>query len=351
MTDKNFMSNTTNNFNILRLFAASIVVYSHSFPLSMGSNEFEPFKLVTGYFTLGQLAVSIFFVISGYLITISWNRKPIFLEFCWKRLLRIYPGMIAAIIFTVFIIGSTATSLSFKEYLGSIPYLQIIKNMILLQQANLPGVFVNNSYPNAVNGSLWTLLWEAKMYLITAILGLTGILKKRWPVVYFTLFAIAFTYFKLTLPIISSFVNDYSIYYLVGTLFAIYNNSIKYRLALLTPLFLIWILSFKTSFFTLITNIFLPYLILYLALNSKVIMQKLLKMGDFSYGVYIYAFPIQQFIVHLFQNEISPIELFFISFPLIIICSYFSWNLIEKKALEMKNIDINRISMKIYGVD
>jgi len=350
MTDNSLSSNSTNNFNILRLLAASLVVYSHSYGLSIGSYELEPLKLLTGYFTFGHLAVAIFFVISGYLITISWNRKPIFLIFCWKRFLRIYPGMMAAILFSVFIIGPIATSLNLNDYLASIPYLQIIKGMVVLGQSNLPGVFINNTYPNAVNASLWTLFWEAKMYFITAILGLTGILKMRWPIVYITLFAIVITYFKLTLPIIDFFVIDYSVYYLMGTLFAIYNNSIMYRSTLLAPFFLIWILSFKTPFFTLLTTVFLPYSIMYLALEAKVVLQKLLEMGDFSYGVYIYAFPIQQLIVHLFQNEISPIKLFSISFPITIICSYFSWNFIEKKALDIKNIDINKIRMKIWSV-
>lgn len=350
MTFKNTNLNRTNNLNLLRLLAASLVVFSHSFPLSMGSNEFEPFRLLNGYFTFGQLAVAIFFVISGYLITISWNRKPHFFTFCWKRLLRIYPGVIAVILFTVFIIGPIATSLNLKEYLISIPYFQMIKDMILLSQVNLPGVFIDNTYPKAVNGSLWTLMWEAKMYLMTAIFGLSKIIKVKWPVIYLTLLAISITYLKLTLPIIGFFINDYSVYYLMGTLFAIYDESIKYNLLLLTLSFFIWIMAFMTPFFTLVSILFIPYAVLYLALKSKVILQNLLETGDFSYGIYIYAFPIQQFVVHLLQNEVSPIILFILSFPVIFIFSYFSWNLIEKKSLKLKSLNINKFLIKMYGM-
>lgn len=335
MQYKELTINRSNNFNFLRLFAALLVIYSHSFPLS-GSNSLETFNLLTGSFTFGKLGVAIFFVISGYLITISWNRESNLIIFTWKRLLRIYPGLITSVLFSTFVVGSIATSLTFSDYISTISYLQIVKGTILMYQPFLPGVFTDNLYANAVNGSLWTLCWEARMYMLTAVFGLTGMFTNRWKIVIITFLVVIYNHVNFSLPLIRFFVGEYVVtYYLIGTLFAIYN--IIYNKKILLILFLIWIMSFKTILLSISSIIFIPYLTLYLSLKTKFVFKKIMEYGDFSYGLYIYAFPIQQYIVHLFQNEISPMKLFFISFPATFILAYISWNIIEKKALMYKN--------------
>ena len=166
-----------NNFHFLRFLAAALVIFSHSYPLS--GSKFEPFAWLVQYNTFGGLAVNIFFLISGFLITKSWLDNPNIFQFSMKRILRIMPAFIVAIFFSVFVVGPLVTNLSFKEYIVH-PFTKLyLMNVFMFPiHYNLPGVFVNNPYPNAVNGSLWSLPVELIMYGLVAVLGLLRVFSK-----------------------------------------------------------------------------------------------------------------------------------------------------------------------------
>jgi len=334
-----------NNFDLWRFLAASLVIFSHSYPLS-GNNEKEPLYLLTGEITFGMLSVSIFFIISGYLIAMSWIKNPNIVSYSWKRILRIYPGLIVSILFSTFFIGVFVSSLGVLEYLKNINITDLLIGIATLHQINLPGVFNQNVYSIGVNGSLWTLKWEAIMYIGTAIFGILGILRKKWPVLIFILAGIISYEFGIQylngIIDIGRILNNpaiyYMIFYLIGMGYCVYGNIITYRKELFIFAFILWILSFNTEFFKITSYISIPYIIFYLAFIPENHIKKLIEKGDFSYGLYIYAFPIQQTFVHIFQNNISPLKLFIFSFPVTLIIAFLSWNFIEKKALLLKEI-------------
>jgi peptidoglycan/LPS O-acetylase OafA/YrhL len=170
-----------NNFDLIRLFAAALVVFSHSCILTDGNYSHEPLSILTGgSYALGRIAVDIFFVISGFLITMSFESTNSLPNFLWKRCLRIFPALIVLLFLTTFIIGPIATALPLHEYFSRDDTYAYLTNVRLFRlQYSLPRVFENNPYPNAVNGSLWTLAYEFVCYLLVAILGVLGILKKR----------------------------------------------------------------------------------------------------------------------------------------------------------------------------
>jgi peptidoglycan/LPS O-acetylase OafA/YrhL len=143
-----------NNFDFLRILAALFVIFSRSFPLS--GNAFEPLGFVTGYLTFGALGVVIFFVISGYLITKSWVEHPSWTRFLWNRSLRIYPGLCAVILLSIFVLGPFVTNLTIVQYFAQSEFLWLyLKNITLISISYyLPGVFIDNPYVGAVNGSL-----------------------------------------------------------------------------------------------------------------------------------------------------------------------------------------------------
>ena len=143
----------TNHFDIMRLTAALLVVFSHSFNLSHGKvlgKQYEPLmQLSKGQITLGGLAVLVFFVISGFLITASFDKDKNVLSFCQKRFLRIYPGLIVVVLLTALVLGPLMTELPLWEYFKKPEtYNYLVNNIGFIRyQDFLPGVFEHNTVP------------------------------------------------------------------------------------------------------------------------------------------------------------------------------------------------------------
>ena len=168
------MKKTTDNpdyfgncFDFLRVIAAWAVLYSHSYAL-VGLSEPRP---IAGQ-SFGSLAVALFFAISGFLVCQSWNRDPSIIRFATRRALRLIPGLFVVILFTTLVIGPVFSALPVTEYIGEVRIWKYIPSTLLfLSVPTLPGLFESNPLPNASNGSLWTLRYEALMYACLAIVG------------------------------------------------------------------------------------------------------------------------------------------------------------------------------------
>ena len=157
-----------NRFNLLRLAAALAVFVAHGIFLY---RLYAPVPFA-GH-SLGSLAVYVFFFISGYLVCQSWARAPQWGAFWIKRGLRIFPGLAVAVVFSVGVIGWWATTLPSAQY-WSAPgtWLNLANNTLgLATVQTLPGVFEANPFARAVNGSLWTIRYELAMYLLLATLA------------------------------------------------------------------------------------------------------------------------------------------------------------------------------------
>src|SRR5579884_3235028 len=191
-----------NNFDALRLFAALAVVFSHSFLIAEGSEASEPFVRLTGnQCVLGLVGVFVFFVISGYLVTESWCRRPAPLRFATRRLLRIYPGLAVNALVSALLLGPLVTGMSLGAYLASPELGKFFAHILTLNPGplQLPGVlFAKNSVGLLVNGSLWTLRYEVMMYGLVLLLGIAGLLRP-WVAVLLTLAGIAAVCFEKAL--------------------------------------------------------------------------------------------------------------------------------------------------------
>ena len=111
-----------NNFNLIRVIAALAVLVTHSFALVMGSGDFEPLRKIVGI-SFGQVAVDIFFVTSGFLVTSSLLKRKSTVEFVWARVLRIYPALWMMLVLTVFILFPLLSDVTYKKYKINIPTL------------------------------------------------------------------------------------------------------------------------------------------------------------------------------------------------------------------------------------
>ena len=335
-----------NNFNLVRFVAALLVLFSHSFALALGSGDAEPLRLTIGM-TWGTIAVDVFFITSGFLITSSYLSRGNIIAFGWARVLRIYPALVVAMLFCVFVVGAYFTTNSLSEYFQNPQiYKYFVKNSILFfgVEFKLPGVFMGVPYKEAINGSLWTLPYEVKMYVILAVtLGLIGYVSRlikfvsvRSTILFIGISSIGIhivNHFQVVLPI--DFVRLFSMFF-VGAMF--YFCRDKIYLSTKWTLFLLSILlvsSINKDIFFVVYCLTLPFLIFYVSYVPGGKIRKFNNYGDYSYGMYIYAFPVQQSIAEVLPN-VSVSTMIVISFLATFILSIFSWHIIEKNFLKMK---------------
>ena len=336
-----------NNFDFLRFLAATFVIISHSFALTL--NQTDPLGNFTGFMTMGSLGVAIFFTISGYLILKSWDRKREPISFFKNRILRIFPGLTCVVLITVFVIGPLVTILSWKNYFLNTETWVYFNNIILNIQFSLPGVFVNNPYPNSVNGSLWTLPIEFCCYILVFILGLFLVYRNRYNlIIIFAIQSLIFLAFPLQLQKISPpffpFTNAYQIvlltlFFSAGMIFYAFKDLIKPDFKISVILFFIFMSTFlfaKVALANFMMIIFVSYLTMVIAFLPLPHLHLFGKNGDFSYGLYIYAFPIQQTLVFCFKG-LSILSLFISSFLCTLFIAILSWNFIENPCLKLKN--------------
>jgi peptidoglycan/LPS O-acetylase OafA/YrhL len=344
----------SNNLNILRFIAASNVTYQHTYPLV--------FNIGYGvdFFANFVMPVRLFFLISGFLITKSYIKNPNIFQYVKNRLLRIFPGLFICLLFIVLIIGPLCTSLSLKEYfLSKKVWDYLFNNMFLNIDFILPGVFENNIYKNAVNGSLWTIPIEASCYLLVAFFGITSLIKNNKIII--LLFLIIFCYyvmitiFAFPIPNLSPrfFKNINNVlclmYFFIGMLFYLNFEKIKFnhKIGILSCVLYVTILcldlkfNIRNNMVKLINEIIIfPYMIFYFAFFTNLKLKFLKNFGnkyDLSYGIYIYSFPIQQALMHFFNNQISFWHHFLLSYAVAIFLAFLSFKFVEKPCLDLKN--------------
>ncbi len=341
-----YTHNRDNNFNLIRFIAASLVLYSHSFPLALGTGHADPVYHAIGM-SLGTVAVDVFFVTSGFLIAGSFFARANLTAFVWARILRIYPALIVALLFCVFVVGLAFTTLTAYEYLSDPKTHRFLtKNMTLLSaiRYQLPGVFADLPYPNAVNGSLWTLPYEIKMYAWLAIIGCTLRYvhsKFGWHILKLGFLGIAAAALAASLlnhfqPFASPhFIRLFSMFFL-GVGFYVYRERIYLSSRLFLALFVALLLSAadQDAFFV-VYSLTLAYLVFYLAYAPSGRIRRFNKAGDYSYGIYIYAFPVQQSVAHLIPG-VSVTTMMTTAFAGTFVLAFLSWHLIEKRCLARK---------------
>jgi peptidoglycan/LPS O-acetylase OafA/YrhL len=332
-----YISGRENNFDFIRVVAAVAVMFSHSYPLTYGENDNEPLFMLTKCQTdFGIAAVTIFFIVSGFLVTQSLMRKQTLADYFRSRALRIFPAMTVMILLLVFIIGPLLSTLSPGEYFSNrktYNYLKLIYVFTGEEINDLPGVFENNPFHHVVNGSLWTIRYELTCYL--ALPAIYFLFRKR-PVVSLVLFAsvifIALNLFFAPGYLIISLVTCF----LSGSLIFVFRNKIPLHWMIAVACALLLVISVPLKILSITFPWLMGYLIIYLALVPKSALTRFGKYGDFSYGIYIWAFPIQQIIAQHYAYK-GPHFNVIASFPFVFMIAVGSWHLIEKPALSLKN--------------
>ncbi|QND52311.1 acyltransferase [Phyllobacterium sp. 628] len=333
-----------NNFNILRLLAAFLVLFSHSFPLT---GTTEPIGAFLGYTSGGGIAVDVFFVISGYLVTISGTQNNLF-SFLLSRLLRVIPPLVVVVLFDIFVVGLNFTRLPLTEYFANNGTLKHLGNLSLFAfYPWLPGVF--DGLPNdSVNGSLWTLPLEATMYAISAFFVIIRVRNFGILVSIAGAFGIGY-YFSVhffglswlnrgpdLLPSVSTFnfLNMGYFFFAGAALSKLPAVPSRYIHGAVAVLVLLGSSYLPNMYGYGVYFVVLPYLVYFFAFTPINLHHEV--SIDISYGAYLYAFPIQQSIVKVLSPTIGPIYLTLLAIPITFFFACLSWKLIEKPSLKWK---------------
>lgn len=332
------LTNTSNNFDFLRLVAAYFVLVSHQFALAARP---EP---GIGSQSLGALGVMIFFSISGYLVTQSWGRDPCVWRFLAKRILRIWPGLIAVTAATTLLLGPMVSKIALGEYLRDSRTWAYFQTLLLTIRHDLPGVFIANPYPNAVNGSLWTLPVEFLCYLALALIGSVGLLCPRPSpfIVVATLPIFSLAIHNAQPDVAPNFAIQFSAFFYYGLILH-YAGTLhklhRHLLLLLLGTTSVILATIGQVYASLL--LVLPMLVTSVGAASTPFIRRTTRIGDLSYGIYIYAFPVQQTVIQLTKCRFPLWAILPASTLITVLLALLSWHLIEQPALRLKRHLLN----------
>ncbi len=327
-----------NNFGLLRLLLALAVVVSHAFSVTTGIVDDEPLARLTG-FTLGEHAVNGFFAISGFLVTMSYDRRGL-QDYVIARTLRIAPGLIVAVLVVALVMGTALTRLSASAYLAEPGLWRFITATLTTfkSAAPLPGVFADNPLRFPM-GTVWTLKYETLCYLGVIGFGLAGLMKARGLALGI---AVALTIAVLVREIIApngakgvETALRLPLIFLVGGLIYLWREKVPLSLAGLA-------LGLAATALLIATPLYKPMLYLVtgwasivLALAPGLTHRPTEPRADLSYGVYLYGWPVQQALVALWPLAGAWL-LLVPALALTAIVAALSWYLVEKPALGLK---------------
>jgi peptidoglycan/LPS O-acetylase OafA/YrhL len=350
MTIKELDRGRDNNFDLIRFIAATLVIFSHTYQVT-GNFSREPLYNALGFIGFGEVGVGVFFTISGYLITKSLYSQPTLGSFVWARVLRIFPALFVSVLFCALVIGPICTTLPIGDYLFNRVTSRFIWRLATLHNFSnvLPGTFGQNPYPYFINNPVWTLAAELLFY---AVVLAWGVLLLAWKKEFGTLFkavpvliAVALFFVGITYNAdYMHWVFSWVVLFGLGAFCYFFGRYIIISIPLYCGLLLASaaFFYFKLPAFTWVYNITLAYGVFVFAYHPRLQIRGFHKLGDLSYGLYIYTFPIQQLLAAKMPGTGIAVNFFMAYIPALGLAAL-SWYFIEKPALKLKTRPLVKI--------
>lgn len=328
-----------NNFDAIRLAMALLVVWSHSFALHLGSEQTEWVSLaLNGAYNAGNLGVMAFFVISGFLITQSWERSRTAHSYFEKRVRRIYPGYLVCTSICAFLIAPL--------FGATLPNISTTIGLNLFLKNSIPDAFTANPVPGAVNGSLWSIPFEFWCYI--------GVAFGAWLLLKRPRLLIAFCAGLILAKVLQDSTGRKPDSHLVEAVF-----GSPYVWTKIAPSFLLGMIAYcyrgvlprspiilaglsgtaliachlNQAIADFLVSPTLAYAVFYVAFSRRIQAHNAAAFGDFSYGTYLYAFPIQQMLQATVGGSLNMAEFIALSSVLALLAGVLSWHAVEKHFL------------------
>jgi peptidoglycan/LPS O-acetylase OafA/YrhL len=330
----------TTGFDYLRLVLSIGVVWVHSFDIVYGLAYTDQFY--TGLMRVpAAVLVPAFFALSGFLVAGSLARSASWFGFMGLRFLRLVPAIALQTVLAALLLGPLMTTLPIADYFRAAEFWTYFKNLIWDIQYRLPGVFAGNPWPNAVNAQLWTQPYELGAYMLLCVCAVMGLCRYR------AIFASAVLLASLLLwwhdfntanwsqhavvPGAALIVN-----FLSGVALYLYRDRVVHSAKLAAGAALLATLCLIQPHTDHLAAVFVAYTTVYLGLlrpRASAFMAR----GDYSYGIFLYGFPVQQMLVHTL-DPIGPAWLFntLLALPITVGFAMLSWHGVEKPAMRLR---------------
>lgn len=329
-----------NGLNLLRLLLAAGVIVWHSFPLTGHTLTIGPLRQL-----LSNISVDGFFAISGFLIAGSWLNRPKVGSFLRARALRLLPGFYICLLFTAFVLAPLVVRLATGAWLPAVASARYVKAdaFVWITAYDIGGTPTGVPYPHAWNGSLWTLAWEGLCYLGVATVGVIGLLRSRWLPV--ALFAAMLAVSAAVTPSVTHYelISDgarFGLMFAAGMTMYLWADRIPVSRPVAAGAVVILLGSSFLPDYRLLAALPIAYLLI--VAGSRIRSPRLQFRNDISYGVYIYAFPVQQSLA-LFGLWRPGVPLFAaLSIAATVPFAAASWFGVERWALRLKRNVSNR---------
>lgn len=328
----------SNNFDALRFVLATGVIWSHCYALS--GRAMDPVFALTRQIDAGSLAVEAFFVLSGFLITQSWDGDPDLRNFAVKRTLRLAPALIAAVVFGALVVGPLVCSVPSVQYLLAPSTWEHFGGVFLNRYLASPLLFTDNPVPHQLNAALWSLRYEILCYGIVAVVG--ALAPARWTVVSPLLLAggiggeAVLAWFGAPLAgVPATLARLIACFFAGSTLYAL-RRRVPFTPLLAAAAAAALAASALIGGLRFMFPLAGAYLLLFLACWPALPLQGFGRYGDFSYGLYVFAYPLQQSIVQAAGTSISMPMFFGVAFGATLVLAVLSWHFIEAPSLALK---------------
>ncbi len=338
------MAQRVNNYDFIRLIASCLVIVGHAYVLLS-----VPGLPVVFQVSVSTFAVQVFFALSGYLVVTSWLNDPNAIRFLIRRGLRILPGLVAVVVASALVLGPIVTELSYADYFSNELFYLYFWNSVFYIVDVLPGVFVDNIYPNAVNGSLWSLPVEVGMYGFVLLAGLIARshFRAAWLLLTCVWLYVNYVVFVLQSPIIDSLivygtgiksVIHVAPYFMVGGCLRLFPRWVPFRPIITLAVLIAAYLLTKTgwAFSGVLLIVAITYLVVSFGSYSTPVLCRFGRYGDMSYGVYLYGFPVAQCFSMVFGNTLSVESHIVLTIAVTLVLAQCSWHFIEAPALRFK---------------
>jgi peptidoglycan/LPS O-acetylase OafA/YrhL len=332
-----------NSIGFMRFFLAATVIWSHAYYL--GGFNHEPIaQLSHGTTNAGFMAVGGFFVLSGFLITRSYESVENVGRFLWHRFLRIFPAFWICLFGTAFIFAPLVFSYERGSLAGfaadASPWSYIANNVFLaIRQNSIDGLLAHLPSPAGVNDSLWTLQYEFFCYLAIAGFGVAGMLKRKPELIVACALFIYFFNAIAAWRFGSSGATDnfFSLYFFfaLGSCAYLFRDRLPMRGWIAAVAALILVTSLLTPYYAFIGPVCLSYLALFAAM--KLPFRNFDRRMDLSYGIYIYAYPVQQLLALYGLYRLGFAPYLACTLAITVALAACSWFAIEKPSLSLKN--------------